>query len=266
MKYIYEQWGFRCELAFEVGQKMHMHNQIELMYFYGGRVKGYHNFQEYEIKSGDFYLVFPNTLHTYRPIEEPACALIIFDKSAFPQFSHIFNHKTIVGSPVMPAKSLPTEALFCLDQILSRVELQSSNPKTYGYLMVILDCLLETYNLDDSKKENDFDFIKSIIMYINDNFTEKISLDSISQNVGISKYHISRTFNSLIGTSITEYLTGLRVEQAMEYLKTTEHSITDIAYSCGFESSTSFYRSFKNISGVSPKNYRKNTSKNIVVR
>ncbi len=99
--------------------------------------------------------------------------------------------------------------------------------------------------------------IMKISEYIENNHQDQICLDALSEKFNISKYTISRTFRSITGYSFVQYLNNIRIIHAQNILVSTSQKITDIAYTCGFDSATHFERCFKKITGITPKEYRK---------
>ena len=100
--------------------------------------------------------------------------------------------------------------------------------------------------------------ISEITGYINNNYSENITLKAISVRYYISPCYFSRTFKSLCGLSFTEYLNNVRIKAAEELLAGTDMTVTDISAAVGFSGSTHFDRVFKKITGVSPTAYRRN--------
>lgn len=88
-------------------------------------------------------------------------------------------------------------------------------------------------------------------------FFEPLTLDSLAAQVHISKYHLSRVFQSLYGTSPMRYLAGVRHREACHLLSHTDHSLQQIAVMAGFSSVSYFSQSFKRMEGMSPSSYRK---------
>lgn len=70
-------------------------------------------------------------------------------------------------------------------------------------------------------------------------------------------YKFSKTFKERIGQSLPSYLNSIRIKKAAELLKNPDLSITEIAYFVGFGSVEHFIRIFKEVYGVSPKEYRR---------
>ena len=83
-----------------------------------------------------------------------------------------------------------------------------------------------------------------------------LSLDSVSQHVGISSPYLSSIFSELQGQRFLDYLNRLRVEKATHLLQSTDASISDIGFQTGFYSANTFIRTFKKIMGETPGAYR----------
>ncbi len=115
-------------------------------------------------------------------------------------------------------------------------------------------------NLKVVKHNTKRELYKSIIEtkeYLNDNFKEKISLDIISRDVGISKYYLHRLFREINGNTPLEYLKNIRLEKAKNKLQYSKDSIFEIAFKCGFDNTAYFSNVFKKHIGLSPTQFRK---------
>lgn len=87
---------------------------------------------------------------------------------------------------------------------------------------------------------------------------ENLSLESLSSNLGYSAFHTTRKFKELSGISFRDYLRLRRLAFALVDLRDTGKTVLDIAIDYGFSSHEAFTRAFKNIYGVTPKEYRRN--------
>ncbi len=83
-----------------------------------------------------------------------------------------------------------------------------------------------------------------------------MSLDTLSRNLGINRYDISRIFNTVLKTSLPVYINSLRLDKAVHLLRSTSLSITTIALECGYDSLRNFNRQFSKNFQVSPRTYR----------
>lgn len=98
--------------------------------------------------------------------------------------------------------------------------------------------------------------IHEMITFIEINYRQKLSLKDLAQEVGVSDYHLNRTFKERVGLTPRQYVEKVRIEEAKKLLLTTNATNTDIGYQVGYESLSSFYRAFHKQAGCSPKEYR----------
>lgn len=99
--------------------------------------------------------------------------------------------------------------------------------------------------------------------YIEDHIAKPLSIAELSDAAGFSKYHFSRIFQSIVHESLRYYVNRIRMEKSLFLLAhRQDKNITDIAYELGFADSGIFSRGFKNYFGISPREYRKEYSKN----
>jgi AraC-like DNA-binding protein len=88
-------------------------------------------------------------------------------------------------------------------------------------------------------------------LFIDRHFAEKIDLDNIADEAHFSKFHFIRLFKKIYGKTPHHYLTQVRVNHAKELLM-KEDSVSEVSFSIGFESVTSFTGLFKKLVGVTP--------------
>jgi len=98
--------------------------------------------------------------------------------------------------------------------------------------------------------------LNECLNYINHHFTENLTLETVAQTTGFSKFHFSRWFREYTNTSFHDYLTKVRIDKAKSLLLNTTLSILEIALESGFQSSATFNRVFKSQSNLTPKEYR----------
>ena len=91
-------------------------------------------------------------------------------------------------------------------------------------------------------------------LFIDNNYSEKIDLDNISDEAFFSKFHFIRQFKKIYGKTPHQYLTMVRIEKAMLLLK-TDLPVATVCYEVGFESIGSFSTLFKRIVGLAPSSY-----------
>ncbi len=91
-------------------------------------------------------------------------------------------------------------------------------------------------------------------LFIDHNYADKIDLDNIAVEAYFSKFHFIRLFKTIYGKTPHQYLTVVRIEKAIQLLRENE-SITEVCFSVGFNSLSSFSGLFKRVVGESPSSY-----------
>ena len=116
--------------------------------------------------------------------------------------------------------------------------------------------LLSHYPLVPVKRSDSVDLMVRVLCFLDENYADKMTLDSVSAEFGYNKYYFSRLFNKYIGESLTNYIHIVRLQHFMRKRKKNKTaSIADLAMDCGFDSVPTFYRCFKKIYHKSPKEY-----------
>ncbi len=90
------------------------------------------------------------------------------------------------------------------------------------------------------------------IEWLDRNFFETVSIDSGAEVTGMSRRTFTTKFKQRTGVTWLEYVNRLRIDHAVELLKNTDRKITSIAFQCGFEDVSTFYRTFAKFQGKSP--------------
>jgi AraC-like DNA-binding protein len=99
-----------------------------------------------------------------------------------------------------------------------------------------------------------------VLKYLEDNFTESLSLPKVARRAGFSVPAFSRAFKQATGTSFLAHLRSIRVEHAKFLLRTTRLTTEQVAQGSGFRSSHHLIRSFKTVTSLTPNDYRKRTT------
>lgn len=120
----------------------------------------------------------------------------------------------------------------------------------------IIRCTLsvDDKHLDKSLEDNS---IQYIIDYINQHFSEKITVKFLCSLVNMSESNFNKLFKKQTNFSPIEYLINVRLKKAKKYLRETNYIITDIALKCGFYSASHFSSCFMKQLGTTPSDYKK---------
>lgn len=103
------------------------------------------------------------------------------------------------------------------------------------------------------------ELVKKILIYIDERFTEDVSLGDISKGFNVSLGYLSALIKKETGKTYTEYITNKRLESAKELLKDDKLSIEEIVQRIGYKDYFYFNKLFKKYIGITPSKYRKVT-------
>lgn len=103
------------------------------------------------------------------------------------------------------------------------------------------------------------DRLTAVFEYVKRNFKQDISLDEIAEVANLTPTSFCRMFKAKTNKKFVEYLNEIRVSNACKYLIETEHTMSEIAYECGYKTASNFNKLFKKHTGTTPKEYRKKT-------
>ena len=101
--------------------------------------------------------------------------------------------------------------------------------------------------------------MKLILKYIENNYMNKITIEEIAKEVGLSQSHFMKYFKNTMGTSFIDYLNDYRLTMASRLLLSSDSSILVISEEVGYDNLSYFNRAFKKRYGMTPSAYRKRT-------
>lgn len=100
--------------------------------------------------------------------------------------------------------------------------------------------------------------LNKIIDYISKNYTQNIDLEDLSREAAMTPTSLCRFFKNRTNKTILQFINEFRIGKACQMLIDGNYSISDICFTSGFNSLTSFYRIFKEIKHITPHEYKKN--------
>ncbi|MBR5586894.1 MAG: helix-turn-helix transcriptional regulator [Clostridia bacterium] len=232
--------------------QMHYHSHYEILYIYENSRILTCGEKEYVLDKDHIVLIPPFIPHlTISGGVVPQRRIII-------NFSESFLHDL--------RKTLPEDILSCMGAPCSVIAVKDFynsfisiineiNPETDKNEQILQICRLLNLLSNNSEKKPD-NLTDNIVRYVEANFSEKITLDFLAEKFFLSKFTLSRRFSAYTGTSLPKYLSSIRIINAKRYLK-EGMKVTDVAFKCGFESTTNFDRVFLSQTGMSPSAYKK---------
>jgi AraC-like DNA-binding protein len=209
----------------------------------------------------------PNTLLALSPYIEhseiqdyllPKYSAIIIDKVYFEKHFSLYtkdsSHFEGLTIPLNDNK---------LNNLINEFKLESEeNTEAKEILLASLSTMITHHIIrtilgknHTNKKESNHLAIDTVVNYINTNFSEDISVDELATLVKLSKSYLTKLFTKEMDISPMEYLKRVRLQHAKKLLLKPKLSITAIATQCGFNSSSYFTKSFKELYRETPKEF-----------
>ena len=106
--------------------------------------------------------------------------------------------------------------------------------------------------------------VTKLIGYIDAHIAEDLSLENLAEYVSFSTFHLSRMFKRYTGTTLNKYIITKRIDKAKLLLR-GPMSITNVSKEVGFNNYDHFYRTFKNVTGVGPADFKESEAKEILL-
>lgn len=130
-----------------------------------------------------------------------------------------------------------------------------------AYFIQLVSYLSRRYSEEQTVSAGSTTFSKAVA-FMENSFTERISIEKIAEIAGMSVRHFQRQFKNIYLITPQEYIAMLRMQKAIKLLR-TDMTITEIALECGYQDSNLFSRQFKKNTGLSPRSYRRDYIGNI---
>lgn len=240
--------------------KLHLHNEVEILINMHKDAKTYVyiNSKKYLLNFEDAIIIMPGQIHTTEPINDGLFMLFTFPAEYIPRLNNFLQNK-VPENPLFNLNKTDTRHIIyefwnLHDQVCNIEQPHIVSSLIVGYMNVLLSQLCHKLKFVDIN--TDTSLCNRVIKYLSENYTENVTLTELSENMNVSPTAISKIFNSSTGITIPSFLNWLRVSTAADMLSTTNENITEISAKVGFGTIRNFNRSFLEIFGVTPSNYR----------
>ena len=169
--------------------------------------------------------------------------------------------------------SFPMETIMGVYSILDG--LAGVKEKFYQYMQFMLliyklsiseiSKVLASSSFAHSDKSVESDRVQTVKQYIDEHFTEDITLSTLSDMVCMTPSAFSRFFKTRTGRTLSDYIIDIRLGHAARLLVDTSKGVSEICYECGFNNQSNFNRIFKSKRGLTPRDFRAMFKKNKVI-
>ncbi|MDR1642007.1 MAG: AraC family transcriptional regulator [Clostridiales bacterium] len=248
----------------------HSHDYFEIYYFIGDSMTFFMDSAPTTLYAHDIILVNRHMFHKtqYNPYLKNARANISFNSGFLYRYFDVKSIDKILkmfDTPLLVNKDgeFKESISSLVDSICSNINKSSeySVMLGYHYICVLLLSFLqnsESFQAMPSidKLPQEQSRISQIARYINEHYSENITLTSLANEFYVSKYFLSHSFKETTGVNITGFINNKRVSEAANLLENTSMPLTEIAMSVGFNNQPYFIKTFKKYHGMSPSKYR----------
>ncbi|WP_212003212.1 GlxA family transcriptional regulator [Chitinophaga sp. HK235] len=108
----------------------------------------------------------------------------------------------------------------------------------------------------EGQKSHDDEPIRKAQEYIENNFSEKITVDQLATMFSLSRRNLERRFKKATSNTAVEYMQRVKIEAAKNSLETSSENVSEVMYKVGYTDTKAFRTTFKKITGLSPQEYR----------
>lgn len=249
----------------------HWHREFEFLRVLSGNLTVYLDNKEFALKSGDILLINCACLHRAQPLDcVYECIVVDLTMLLHPQ-NHIvnLNFLQIINSHVNIENVISANhhdlynAIVDLFSTLSREE-PYYEMLVYGLLFVIFSKAYSYHYISYSKhkqKDKQIEAVNLVLSWLNQNFKEPVNSKKISQICNLNFNYFCKVFKNLTGQTITQYVNTLRIERACHDISENNKSITESAFSNGFNDLSYFTKIFKRQKGITPREYKDSVQK-----
>lgn len=267
-KNTFEIYHYKDSVPREVA--LHHHDFYEIYYFLSGSVSYNVESHSYRLTPGDLLLIGPQELHqpVFNPENREYERIVLWINSSFLQQFRDEEHTlincfdtTLQGhSNLLRLDGANRELLhYLLQQLLQEQENPDFASELYSLSLLtqMLVLMNRTYlrAAQGAEPRGQADsVVYRVLSYINDHYNEDLSLDELANRFFISKYHLSREFGRLVGTSVYRYIIQKRLIMARQMMSMGVPT-AQVYQQCGFGDYSNFYRAFKAEYQISPRAY-----------
>lgn len=261
----------------------HWHKEIEIIFVTKGSVNIGYNGQIIQVHEGEIFVIGSGESHYFvaspgsnRLVFQFDLALFrdtLFKEKGYTELVQLFekaeNHS--VNWPYETREKVVN----CLRELFKEM---TQLEVGYEYAMISQLLRLMTiyyreipFKQDQAKKvsfveavnnHDTLERLNAIFMYVENHFTEGMTLDDIAEVVGFSPYYFARFFKKNTGQTFMQFLTDYRINQAKYILSHEKIPMIEVAEKSGFSSVKTFHHVFKEQVGVSPLKYQKSIFRN----
>lgn len=245
----------------DLSEETHFHPELEVIYVVTGEADVTIEDMKYQMEKHDVLAVNPGLPHDVKSSEGSILCTATYSSQLLAEVLEgkygFFECNSVCGDSPYYGKILTIEEELIYEFLRHS---QKTQCRKTSLLYQLLDCLIEHFmeNQMEALGEADEDVrYRSVLSYVNRHFQGNISLSELAGEMYISTSSLSRFFKKKAGMYFVDYVNNVRVRFACQELIYSEKNITKIAVDSGFSNLSVFNRVFRETTGLTPTDYRK---------
>lgn len=238
---------------------------LDIIYITAGRLSVHEAIGDKTTYSaGDIFVLYPEHVYILSPDKENIFIHIGLGQSYLQQY-HISSDHIICNSHLEPNRNY-THVKNIVANIASEYldDSRDSELALYSLYFQLLNLIRSEYSVMENTRTLTGDRyqerINEIKKYLQNNYRHAITLSSLAEYMYLTPPYLSKFFKKHFNMNFNQYLNHYRIERSLRDIMYTDKKITDIAVYHGFPNISTFNRHFKDIYGISPREYRQTAS------
>ena len=206
----------------------------------------------YIFQAGNFVSIDCYQPHIYGTTKESAFLWLHFDGSSSREYIQMLHSHA--GPVCSPKNSMVIEQE--LTKIIAMISRETQIQDALCSLSIcrlLLEALTEE---SAASKPTSTQIIEDTVTYISNHISENLPLEMLSCRAGLSPFYFTRLFKKETGYTPHNYIIQSRINIAKFYLKSSQYSLKEICFNCGFSTESNFCFTFKKVCGLTPTEYR----------
>ena len=267
---LFIQYGKHEEALF-----IHTHKDFsELVIVMNGSANHIVDEEKFYIKKGDVFVISNDTAHGYEDTEDFRICNIMYRSEYLLSADYDIKknagfHALFVLEPYITREQGFRSRLMLklkdFEKIYTLIDFMHSEYQTKAdgwqtlleeNFMTLVVMLSRLYSFDSSFEKNDIINIAKSISYMENHYTENITIDALAEISHYSPRHFTRIFSETFHTTPLNYIIALRINHACSLLRESKLTMSEIAFQCGFSDSNYFSRIFKKKTGLTLRQFR----------
>lgn len=234
---------------------IHINPELEVVLVKSGSVRVSLGNSSFDLGENQMTVIPPYRLHGFEASGDVDAVVYLFPHAMASDFFNLCRNKEMKNYIFSP--DTPT-----LEYIKSATK-KLADERSAFLEKSILYTFLAGFTKDNTFTQMNFDTSNAnrIIEYIYSNINSDITAKAVAGDFAITETQLNEMLSSYIGLSFKDFLNHIRINNAMELLRSKEFNITEIAYKSGFETLRTFNRIFLRVAGCTPSEYRKQLKK-----